>query len=172
MRGAVYVIGGLAIIAFFVVRQRRSERFEQRSLFIPAALAVYGLVLLDHTTRRDPFTASSGLLLSLSAVASICFGIFRGRTIELFVREGELWERATWANLGIGWGGLLLVRLALIGTAAAVGATLAASPTSIPLMLAITLAAQMLVVGERAKSSGAVIAPSRRERRRARRRRS
>ena len=172
MRGAVYVIGGLAIIAFFVVRQRRSERFEQRSLLIPAALAVYGLVLLDHTTRRDPFTASSGALLSLSAVASICFGIFRGRTIELFVREGELWERATWANLGIGWGGLLLVRLALIGTAAAVGATLAASPTSIPLMLAITLAAQMLVVGERAKSSGAVIAPSRRERRRARRRRS
>ena len=92
------MIGGLAIIAFFVVRQRRSERFEQRSLFIPAALAVYGLVLLHHTTRRDPFTASSGLLLSLSAVASICFGIFRGRTIELFVREGELWERATWAN--------------------------------------------------------------------------
>jgi hypothetical protein len=67
---------------------------------------------------------------------------------------------------------LLLVRLVLIGTAAAVGATLAASPTSIPLMLAITLAAQMLVVGERAKSTGAVIAPSRRERPRARRRRS
>jgi hypothetical protein len=71
MRGTVYVIGGLAIIAFFVVRQRRSERFEQRSLFIPAALAVYGLVLLDHTSRRDPFTASSGVLLSLSAVASM-----------------------------------------------------------------------------------------------------
>jgi hypothetical protein len=167
MRGAVYVIGGLAVIAFFIVRQRRSERFEQRSLFIPAALAVYGLVLLDHTMRRDPFTASSGVLLSVSAVASIGFGVFRGRTIELFVHDGELWERATWANLGVGWGGLLLVRLGLIATAAAVGATLAASPTSIPLMLAITLAAQMLVVGERAKSSGGVIALSRRERRRA-----
>jgi hypothetical protein len=117
--------------------------------------------------RRDPFTASSGVLLSVSAVASIGFGVFRGRTIELFVHDGELWERATWANLGVGWGGLLLVRLGLIATAAAVGATLAASPTSIPLMLAITLAAQMLVVGERAKSSGGVIALSRRERRRA-----
>lgn len=170
MRDAIYVIGGLAIIAFFIVRQRRSERFEQRSLFIPAALAIYGLVLLDHTTSRDPFTPSSAVLLSSSAVASIGFGVFRGRTIELFVRDGELWERATWANLGIGWGGLLLVRLGLIGTAAAVGATLAASPTSIPLMLAITLAAQMLVVGERARSTGAFIAPSRRERRRARRR--
>jgi hypothetical protein len=37
-------------------------------------------------------------------------------------------------------------------------------------MLAITLAAQMFVVGERAKRSGTVIAPLRRERRRARRR--
>ena len=172
MRGAIYVIGGLAIIVLFIVRQRRSERFEQRSLLIPAALAIYGIVLLDHTARRDPFTASSAVLLSLSAVASLSFGVFRGRTVELFVRDGELWERATWANLGIGWGGLLLVRVGLIGTAAAVGAALAASPTSIPLMLAITLAAQMVVVGERAKSAGAATAPSRRERRRARRRRS
>jgi hypothetical protein len=170
MRDAIYVVGGLAIIAVFVMRQRRSERFEQRSLIIPAALAIYGLVLLDRTASRDPISAASAVLLSMSAVASIGFGVFRGRTIELFVRDGELWERATWANLGIGWGGLLLVRLGLIATAAAVGATLAASPTSIPLMLAITLAAQMLVVGERARGSGAVIAPSRRERRRARRR--
>ena len=57
MRDAIYVIGGLAIIAVFVLRQRRSERFQERSLFIPAALAVYGLVLVDHTLRRDPFTA-------------------------------------------------------------------------------------------------------------------
>jgi membrane-associated HD superfamily phosphohydrolase len=171
MRDAVYVVGGLAIVAFFIARQRRSERFEQRSLLIPAALAVYGLVLLDHTSKQDPFTASSALLLTLSAVASIVFGVFRGRTIELFVRDGELWERASWANLGIGWGGLLVVRLGLIATAAALGATLAASPTSIPLMLAITLAAQMVVVAERARSTDAVIAPSRRGRRRARHRR-
>ena len=171
MRDAVYVVGGLAIVAFFIARQRRSERFEQRSLLIPAALAVYGLVLLDHTSKQDPFTASSALLLTLSAVASIVFGVFRGRTIELFVRDGQLWERASWATLGIGWGGLLIVRLGLIATAAASGATLAASPTSIPLMLAITLAAQMVVVAERARSTGAVIAPSRRERRRARHRR-
>jgi len=169
MRDAIYVVGGLAIVAFFIARQRRSERFEQRSLLLPAALAIYGLVLLDHTLQRDPFTASSALLLILSAVASIVFGVFRGRTIELFVRDGELWERATWTNLGVGWGGLLLVRLGLIATAAAIGATLAASPTSIPLMLAITLAAQMVVVAERARSTGAAIAPSRRERRRARR---
>ncbi|HKV69541.1 MAG TPA: hypothetical protein VJN72_15735 [Gaiellales bacterium] len=171
MRDAIYVFGGLAIVAFFIARQRRSERFAQRSLLIPAALAVYGLVLLDHTSSLDPLTASSAVLLTLSAVASVGFGVFRGRTIELFVRDGELWERASWLNIGIGWGGLLIVRVGLIATAAGIGATLAASPTSIPLMLAITLAAQMVVVADRARSSGAVIAPSRRERRRARHRR-
>ena len=171
MRDAIYMFGGLAIVAFFIARQRRSERFEQRSLLIPAALAVYGLILLGQMSNHDPFTASSAVLLALSAVASIAFGVFRGRTIELFVRDGELWERASWANLGIGWGGLLVVRLGLIATAAAIGATLAASPTSIPLMLAITLAAQMVVVADRARTTGAVIAPSRRERRRVRRRR-
>src|SRR5690349_11638118 len=121
MRDAVYVIGGLAIIAFFVARQRRSERFEQRSMLIPIALAVYGAVLLDRTARTDPLTASSAVLLTASAVASVIFGVFRGRTIELFVRDGELWERATWTSLGIGWGGLMVARAGLIATAALVG---------------------------------------------------
>ena len=67
-------------------------------------------------------------------------------------------------------GGLLATRVALIALASAVGAHLAASPTSIPIMLAITLAAQMVVVGQRARATGVTIAPSRRERRRTRRR--
>ena len=45
--------------------------------------------------------------------------------------------------------------------------TLAASPTWIPLLLAVTLAAQILVEGERARASGATFAASRRARRRA-----
>jgi hypothetical protein len=169
MRDALYVAGGLAVIAFFIVRQRRSERFEERTLLIPAGLAVYGAVLLDRTSSQHHLTAASAALLTLSAVASVGFGVFRGRTM-LFERDGELWERASWASLGIGWGGLLLARLGLIATAAAVGAALAASPTSIPLMLAITLAAQMLVVGGRARATGVTISLSRRTRRRARRR--
>lgn len=170
MRDALYVAGGLAVVAFFIVRQRRSERFEQRTLLIPAGLAVYGAVLLDRTSHQHHLTAASAALLALSAVASVGFGIFRGRTVELFERDGELWVRASWMSLGIGWGGLMLARLGLIATAAAVGAALAASPTSIPLMLAITLAAQMLVVGGRARATGVTIGPSRRARRRARRR--
>ena len=169
MRDALYVVIALAVVAFLVVRQRRSDRFRERSLLFPLALGVYGAVVLTQTSEHNSFTTASGLLLLSSAVASIAFGVIRGLTIELFMRGDELWERASWTTIGVGWGGLLVARLALIAVAAAIGAKVAASPTSIPLMLAVTLATQMLVVRERARASGAPIAPSRRASKRSRR---
>src|SRR5438105_7694724 len=152
MRMALYALGGLAIVTIFVVRQRRSDRYRERSLILPLVLGLYGLALLRGTWRHDPLTFVSIVLLALSALASIGFGAFRARTINLFVRDGELWEQASWRTIGVGWGGLLVTRIALIGIAGLIGAQLAASPTSIPLMIAITLAAQMLLVGERARA--------------------
>jgi hypothetical protein len=167
MRTALYAVGGLAIIVFFVVRQQRSDRYRQRSLILPLALGLYGLALLRGTWRHDRLTAASIVLLALSALASIGFGRFRGKTIRLFVRDGELWEQASWRTIAVGWGGLLLTRIALIAIAAVVGARFAASPTSIPLMIAITLAAQILMVAQRAE---AFDVPTGRRRRRRRRR--
>jgi hypothetical protein len=166
MKAALYVLGGLAVVVFLIVRQRRSERFRERSLIFPAALAIYGVVVLTDTTKHHALTLASGVLLALSALASIGFGVLRGRTIELFERAGELWERASWTTIVVGWGGLVVTRLALIAFAAAVGAKVAASASSIPLMLAITLATQMLVVRQRARTAGVAISPSRRKRRR------
>lgn len=168
MRTALYVVGGLALIAFFVARQRRSDRYRARSLMLPLALGLYGIALLRGTWRHDRLTATSIILLGLSALASIGFGAFRGRTIALFVRDGELWEQASWRTIGVGWGGLLLTRIALIGIAGAIGARFAASPTSIPVMIAITLAAQMLVVAERAETFDLPTGPRRRRGRRRR----
>jgi hypothetical protein len=37
VRDAIYVIGGLAVVVFFIVRQRRSDRFRERSLLFPIA---------------------------------------------------------------------------------------------------------------------------------------
>jgi hypothetical protein len=170
MKDAAYVAAGLAIVAFFIVRQRRSNRFVQRSLLFPLLLGAYGAFLVSGTLRHDSTSAASVLLLSLSAAASIGFGIFRGRTINLFVKDGELWERASWTTIVAGWGGLLVTRLLLIALAVAVGATLAASPTWIPLLLAVTLGAQIVVETERARGTGAAFAESRRAGRRAHRR--
>jgi len=161
MKDAVYVLGGLVVVVFFIVRQRRSDRFRERSFVFPLALGVYGIVLLTDTSEHHAISVASAVILILSAAASIGFGVVRGQTIELFERGGELWERATWTTIAAGWGGLLLTRVALIGVAATMGATVAASPTSIPLMLAITLGVQMIVVRERARATGLPVAPSR-----------
>jgi hypothetical protein len=163
---AIYVIGALAVVVFFIVRQRRSDRFSDRSLLFPVGLGIYGVILLADTSEHHALSIASAVLLVLSALASIGFGVIRGRTIELFERSGELWERASWTTIGVGWGGLLVTRVMLIGVAAGIGAKVAASPTSIPVMLAITLGAQMIVVRERARRTGVPIAPSRRARRR------
>jgi hypothetical protein len=100
------------------------------------------------------------VLLLSSAVASIAFGVIRGLTIELFMRGDELWERASWTTIGVGWGGLVATRIALIALAAAVWAKVASSPASIPLMLAITLAVQIVVVKARAREIGVAMEPS------------
>ena len=111
VRDAIYVIGGLAVVVFFIVRQRRSDRFRERSLLFPIGLGIYGVVRLTGTSEHHALSVASAVLLVLSAVASIGFGVIRGRTIELFVRGGELWERASWTTIGVGWGGLLLTRV-------------------------------------------------------------
>ena len=119
MRDALYVVGGLAIVVFFIVRQLRSDRFEQRSLIFPIGLGIYGAVILNGTSKHHPVTAASAALLCLSAAASVGFGVIRGRTIELFERDGELWERATWATIA-GWIGLLVTRILIIAAATVV----------------------------------------------------
>ena len=168
MRTALYALGGLAIVAVFIVRQRRCDRYRDRSLILPLVLGLYGLALLRGTWRHDRLTLASGALLLLSAAASVAFGVFRGRTIDLFASGGELWEQASWRTIGVGWGGLLVTRLALIGVAGAIGARFAASPTSIPLMIAITLGAQMLIVADRARGFDVPVARSDRRGRRRR----
>jgi hypothetical protein len=42
-KDAIYVLGGLAVVVFFIVRQRRSDRFRERSLLFPIGLGSYGV---------------------------------------------------------------------------------------------------------------------------------
>ena len=78
MRTTLYALGGLAIVTIFIVRQRRSDRYRDRSLILPLVLGLYGLALLRGTWRHDRLTLASILLLCLSALASVAFGVFRG----------------------------------------------------------------------------------------------
>jgi hypothetical protein len=61
---AIYVFGGLVVAVFFIVRQRRSDRFRERSLLFPAALGIYGIVLLTDTTEHHALTLAPRCCLS------------------------------------------------------------------------------------------------------------
>ena len=113
MKDALYVVIALGVVAFFIVRQRRSDRFRERSLLFPLALGVYGAVLLTHTSEHDSLTTASAMLLLMSTLASVSFGVIRGLTIELFARGEELWERASWTTIGVGCGELVVTRTRL-----------------------------------------------------------
>ena len=108
----------------------RSDRFEQRSLIFPIGLGIYGAVILNGTSKHHPVTAASAALLcSAPRRPSGSASSGGARSSE---RDGELWERATWATIA-GWIGLLVTRILIIAAATVAGATLAASPSSIPL---------------------------------------
>lgn len=89
MKDALYVVIALGVVAFFIVRQRRSDRFRERSLLFPLALGVYGVVLLTQTSEHNSITTASAVLLLSSAVASIAFGVIRGRARELGAVAGS-----------------------------------------------------------------------------------
>src|SRR4029077_4488909 len=108
MKDALYVVIALGVVAFFIVRQRRSDRFRERSLLFPLALGVYGVVLLTQTSEHNSVTTASAVLPLPGVLSSIALGGIRGRTAELFIRGEELWERASWTTIGVGWGGLVV----------------------------------------------------------------
>jgi hypothetical protein len=63
VRDAIFVLGGLAVVVFSIVRQRRSDRFRERSLLFPVALGVYGAVLLSDTSTHYALSVASAALL-------------------------------------------------------------------------------------------------------------
>jgi hypothetical protein len=50
-------------VVFFIVRQRRSDRFREGSLLFALALGVYGVVLLTHTSEHRALSIASAVIL-------------------------------------------------------------------------------------------------------------
>ena len=105
MNDALYVVIALAVVAFFIVRQRRSDRFRERSLLFPLALGLYGAVLSTQTSETQLDHDGIGRAAALKRGRVDGFGVIRGRRSRLFMRGEELWERASWTTIGVGWGG-------------------------------------------------------------------
>jgi hypothetical protein len=108
-------------------------------------------------------------LIGLEAVIAVVLGLVRGSTIKIFVRNGHLWQKYTWATVGL-WLGSILLRLGMTGGAVLLGADRTVMKTAVILMLGLTFAGEGAVIALRARALGAPYAPrdSRRDSRRAR----
>jgi hypothetical protein len=145
-----------AVIIFVIVRRFVGEPLQARSLLIPVGLTIWG----GYQLRGHHLSAIDVAFLAVSLIIGLAAGAARAATIQIFTRNGHLWQRYRLATLGV-WVALILLRVGLYAGGHAVGVDLA-SGESILLTLGASLVAETLVVGQRATRTGVPFAPRQR----------
>lgn len=145
----------VVVVVAVVVRRLVGEPLNARDLLVPPvaliAIGGYGLTKLDHLRAADLAWIAGG------ALAGVAFGIVRGLTVRLFVKNGVLWQRYTAWTL-VAWA---------VTTAASVGLSALAMYSGLPeqarpitLSLGVGLLGELIAIGPRALRSRVPFAAS------------
>jgi Protein of unknown function (DUF1453) len=141
----------IAAIAYVMWKRMQGEPLQAKRLMVlPVAFIVLGI---GDLTAKSTHTATDVGFLVAGVVLSAGLGAARGRTTELFSRDGELWLRYRPVTVAL-WLALIAVKVLLAGIASAAGASAAAGTNGLLLALGVSLAAEAIVVGPRALASG------------------
>lgn len=127
---------------------------------------ICGLGISDLSGKSTRTAADVAFLvagLGLSAV----LGAARGATVELFTREGELWQRYRPVTVVL-WLTLIAAKIVLGVIASAAGASAAAGTNGLLLALGISLAAETAVTASRGLATGVPFATQQQDNRTAR----
>ena len=157
MSATVRILLVIAIIAYVIGRQVLGESLRgKRIVVLPVVLTAIGVVDISHGAGRVDFNDAALLTVNV-AIAAIA-GLALGRSMRLRERDGYLWGqlpvRALWW-----WALLIAARVASTGIADALHAHLAASSSSMLLVLGVNRLAQAAVVVPRAITAGVPFAP-------------
>lgn len=139
----------VGVVATVVVRRLIGEPLTARGLFVaPVALVgfgAYGLTKVDH------LHAGHVAWIVAAGAAGVAFGVVRGLTVRVFVRNGELWHRYT------GWTFLTW----LVTGAASVGVALLSAQVGVPaearsvaLSMGVGLLGELVAIAPRALRTG------------------
>jgi peptidoglycan/LPS O-acetylase OafA/YrhL len=124
----------------------------RRMLLLPVVLVVLGIV--DLTGSSAPHLTSKDIaFLVVSLALSIVLGAARGATIELYPKQGELWQRYRKSTVAL-WIALIAAKLILIAIASAAGASAGSGTSTLLLTLGVSLLAEAAIVVPRALSTG------------------
>lgn len=129
----------------------------RRLLVLPAVLTVIGI--FDLTGSSAPHLGSKDIAFLVASITlSVVLGAARGATIELYPREGALWQRYRRRTVAL-WITLISAKLVLAALASAAHAQAGGGTNSLMLSLGLSLAAEAAIVGPRALSTGLPFAP-------------
>ncbi|MEU2853386.1 DUF1453 domain-containing protein [Streptomyces syringium] len=151
----------ITIVAIIVViRRLRGEPLNARDLFgaplVLTGLGIWALCEADGLTGTDLVWVVAG------SVLGIALGALRGATVQVFGKEGVLWQRYTGRTFLIALGSLLI--MAGYGfLAARLGMHANARP--VQLSIGVGFLGEALAVGFRGLASGIPFAPERERRR-------
>ncbi|WP_153811845.1 hypothetical protein [Streptomyces sp. SUK 48] len=161
MSSPVEILLAVGIVVLVLLRQWRGDAVHARKLIVlPAALTVAGSLSLA-SAGRQPTGADTGCLVVGGLLAAV-IGAGQGRAVRLEHRGGALWARMPVAGLWW-WAALIASRLVMTGLAHALDAGVAASSSSVLLLLGVNRVGQALVLVPRALAAGVSLAPDRGE---------
>ena len=146
-----------AIVVYVIGRQLMGEPLRgKRLVVLPVVLAVIGVLDLksNHHSVRPVDIAC--LVVGGAIVAGI--GLAQGKMMRLEARDGALWAQLPVRGVWL-WLALVASRLAMTVLALGLHAHVAASSSTILLMLGINRLGQAVVVAPRAFAAGVPFAP-------------
>jgi len=144
-----------ALVVTMIVRRFLGQPVRAQSFVLPLVISVWGLTQL----RGVRLGAVDVAFIAIEALLAIGVGLARGATIQLYMRDGHLWQRYRWSTLMV-WIGAILLRLGSVGAGSLAGVHVATR--SLVLVLGVSFLAEAAMVGWRVARTGAPIAPSRR----------
>ena len=154
---AVLVVIGAGHVLW---RRMRGEALQaKRLLALPLVFSVLGVVDLTAPTAPHLGPADVAVLVA-GAVVSVVLGAVRGATVELFPREGVLWQRYRGVTVLL-WGVLIASKLLLALVAHLMGAAGAVGTEGLMLSLGLSLLGEAALVAPRALSTGVPFASER-----------
>jgi hypothetical protein len=136
---------GVAVLGLLITRQLQ-PRPVRSSFRLPLIIGLIGLVELFSFVKKEHGGVGMVASLAGSLVIAAVLGAIRARTVQLWLKDGQPWRKGTWLTAVL-W----IVSLAAhLGYDSLVDGKSGLGTATILLYLAVTFAAQRLVLQARA----------------------
>ncbi|WP_433196805.1 hypothetical protein ACQP1G_45285 [Nocardia sp. CA-107356] len=149
------VIAIVAVIAV-VVKRFYGEPMNARDTFGPPVILL--AIGIYSVTKVADLNGTDITWLIIGGGVGLAFGAVRGTTIEIFTRDGHLWQRYTRWTVAV-WAVSMVAGFGISTLGTAIGMHHDARPTT--LSIGIGMVGEMLTLGLRALSTGIPFAPDR-----------